>query len=127
MEAARRLRPTVDFLLQTIKSSCPANSIVVVESHSCLTTGAIAYGSDEGERRYATLPNIVSSFLGGDVVSAMADGGSFACQGSQPERPNFFLDAACVRGGWRGLILIADGPTVRVPQRKDEAVRLVDR
>lgn len=125
-EAARRLRPAVEFLHNATRCCCPANTFVIVESSSSLTTGAIAYGREEKQQRYATLPNLVSAFLGGDVISAMSDGSAFARQAKASEKPSFFQGSARVRGGWRGLFLIADGPTVRIPGRKDEVVRMID-
>lgn len=126
-EATHRLRPAVDFLQRTIESSCPANTIVLVESQSSLTTGAISYGNERGESRYATLPDVISTFLGSDMLVAMSDSSNLACRTGQLEKPHFFQDAACYRGGWRGLVLVAEGPTVRIPPRKDEAIKLVDR
>lgn len=126
-EATFNLRPTVDFLRRTIESGYPANSIVVLESRSSLTTGAIFYGKERGQPRYATLPQVVNSFLGSEILLAMADGKTLACQASRPEKEHFFQEGTVSRGGWRGLILVAEGPTIRIPQRKDEAVKLVDR
>lgn len=125
--AALNLRPAVDFLRRATDSRCPANSIVVLESRSSLSTGAIFYGKREGEAAYSTLPDVVNSFLGTDMLAAMANGNRVACQMSLPEQPRWFQEGAFSRGGWRGLVLVAEGPTVRVPPRKDEAIRLVDR
>ncbi|KAF8124435.1 hypothetical protein EV363DRAFT_1299789 [Boletus edulis] len=125
--AALNLRHAVDFLSQTTDSGCPANSIVVVESTSSLTTGAIVYGKVGEQPAHSTLPNIIDSFLGKEVLSAMQNGHAKACcDGNQPTEGRWFQQRAFARGGWRGLILLAQGPTIRVPNRMAETRKLVD-
>ncbi|KAF8426455.1 hypothetical protein L210DRAFT_3652918 [Boletus edulis BED1] len=125
--AALNLRHAVDFLSQAADSGCPANSIVVVESTSSLTTGAIVYGKVGEQPAHSTLPNIIDSFLGKEVLSAMQHGAAKACcDDNQPTEGRWFQQHAFARGGWRGLILLAQGPTIRVPNRMAETRKLVD-
>ncbi|KAF8432362.1 hypothetical protein L210DRAFT_3507542 [Boletus edulis BED1] len=125
--AALNLRHAVDFLSQATDSGCPANSIVVVESTSSLTTGAIVYGKVGEQPAHSTLPNIIDSFLGKEVLSAMQNGHAKACcDDNQPTEGRWFQQRAFARGGWRGLVLLAQGPTIRVPSRMAETRKLVD-
>lgn len=126
-EAAAKLQHTATFLRRTIDSGYPANTFLLLETKSSLTTGAMFYGNQEGKPRYSTLPDLVSSFLGGEMLEAMANASATACGGERPQPENFFQHGASSRGGWRGLLVLAEGPTVSVPSRKEEAVNLVER
>ncbi|KAF8425825.1 hypothetical protein L210DRAFT_3509227 [Boletus edulis BED1] len=112
---------------QAADSGCPANSIAVVESASSLTTSAIVYGKVGEQPAQSTLPNIIDSFLGKEALSATQNGTAKACcDDNQPTEGRWFQQRAFARGGWRGLVLLAQGPTIRVPSRMAETRKLVD-
>lgn len=125
--AVSSLSPAVDFLRRAADSESPANYIVVLQTPSSLTTGALFYGSDGGRSAYSTLPDIVSSFLGTDLMAAAMQSSAKACATPRVEHRRWFQETAGSRGGWRGLILVAQGPGVRSPPRLAEAIGLVKR
>jgi hypothetical protein len=126
-KAAAKLQHHAAFLRRTVESTYPANTFLLLETKSSLTTGAMFYGNEDGKPRYCTLPDLVSSFLGQDMLEAMANASGTACGAERPQPANFFQHGASSRGGWRGLLVLAEGPTVSVPSRKQEAVDLVER
>lgn len=119
------LQPAADFLRQSTEAGHPANAILVLESDSSLVTGGILYGTKNEERAFATLPGLLEAFVGLDFFREMAKASAEAREADAPAQQRRFPEDASCRGGWRGLFLIAKGPTVRVPARKDEAVELI--
>jgi hypothetical protein len=124
--ATSSLQPAVEFARRASDSGCPANSMIVVQTTSSLTTGALLYGSDGKGPAYSTLPDIIKSFVGTDMLRAMAEGNAQACTPSRPPQERWFQEAACSRGGWRGLLLAAQGPAIRSRPRLAEAIGLVE-
>jgi hypothetical protein len=76
------LWPTMEFTCRVSDSGCPANSIVVVQTTSSLTTGALLYSSDRKGLVYSTLPDIVTSFVDADMLGMMVEGSVKACMPS---------------------------------------------
>jgi hypothetical protein len=78
-KAAAKLQHHAAFLRRTVESTYPANTFLLLETKSSLTTGAMFYGNEDGKPRYCTLPDLVSSFLGQDMLEAMANASGTAC------------------------------------------------
>lgn len=121
------MEPAVAFVQQATDGGYPANVIAVVHTEPDPVTGALSYGNRSEGPAYSTLVDILDAFVGGRMKAAMEDGKTKASEAVRPGREHWFQESAVSRGGWRGLILVAGGPAIRVPARKDEAIALVER
>ena len=119
------LQPAADFLHQSTEAGHLANAILVLESDSSLVTGGILYGTRNEEQVFAMLPGLLEVFVGPDFFREMAKASTEAREADAPAQQRRFPEDASCHGRWRGLFLIAKGPTVHVPARKDEAVKLI--
>lgn len=128
--ATSSLRHVVEFHRQAGVAGSPANTLVVLQTTSSLTTGALFYGNDKNRKKpaYSTLPDLVTSFLGDDMMTAMSQSNAKALATPKCNETKYFFEhSAFSRGGWRGLILVTQGPTIRNPPRLNEAIGLVRR
>lgn len=99
--------------------------MIVLQTRSHHTTGALYYGCRDDEALFGTLPDILNACLGGDMKHAMAAGAAHARQTDQQRDEGWFQRGPSARGGWRGVVLVSDGHTVRVPAREEEMVAYV--
>ena len=120
------VKSATEFVHQADAQGFPANVIIVLQTRSHPTTGALYYGQRDNEALFGTLPDILNACLGGHMRYAMEAGGAHAREADGQHEEGWFRAGPSARGGWRGLVLASDGRTVRVPQREDEIVAFVN-
>ena len=101
------------FLGRSIASDVPANMFAIINMHSDALMGALCWAAESHSGEKLTSADI-TKFLGSWVLENMQLSASIA-QNSTPPTMNRWYDALVhSRGGWRGLLLAACRPVMRV-------------
>ena len=114
------------FLNRSIASDVPANTFIVVDMHSDALTGELrwAAGSRSGEKPTS---GVVTKLLGSRVLESMQLAASIARNSTPPVPKKWYDVSVHSRGGWRGLLLAACGPVMRVDDSFEDVRGLVQR
>jgi hypothetical protein len=128
----RKLAPAVEFLTLNKKAGYPANTFIIVDTHSDEYSGMLQHTGGHGGGTSTTITEILMAYLGHEFLEAMTSSYAAArgdrtvlttVNGRQP-----WCDlTARARGGWRGLFMVSCGPAIRVSHHFQEVKALVER
>lgn len=108
-----------DFIKKSISKCRPANLIIVLDTHSDTFSGQLqAAGGLTGVSSTLTLPDLLRSYVGIDVLQEMAKASAFARSYNRIHEisPGVVPWADITpkgRGGWRVLVMVSCGSAVR--------------
>lgn len=111
----------LDFIKKSLDQGRPTNLIIVLDTHSDTFTGQLQVaGGLTGINISSTLPELVRNYVGNDTLQEMVNV-------SQVSRSYDFIPEISpgvapwanitpkVRGGWRVLVMVSCGSSVRIP------------
>jgi hypothetical protein len=126
----KKLTPANDFLEHSVKDRMPANTFVLLDTHSDELTGHLQHSGGQTNPMHTTVGELVTAYLGKPLLANMVrcsqaakqdDGARFKLSGSKP----WCEITTKSRGGRRGLFLVTCGPAIRQPNHFDEVHKLV--
>ena len=111
----------LDFIRKSMHQGRPANLIIVLDTHSDTFTGQLqTTGGLTGVSTTLTLPDLVRGYVGDAIlqemikVSGLARAYNFVPEISPGLRPWADITPKA-RGGWRVMVMVSCGSSVRVP------------
>jgi hypothetical protein len=111
----------VDFINKSMLEGRPCNLIVVLDTHSNTFSGQLqASGGLTGAGTFMSLPDLVLGYVGDVTLKEMQKASEYA------RRYNLVLEVSPgvtpwaditpkVRGGWRVMVMVSCGSSVRAP------------
>jgi hypothetical protein len=121
----------VDFIQKSMNQGRPANLIMVLDTHSDTFTGQLqTTGGLTGVGTNLTLPDLVRGYVGDDTLHKMMNA-SAAARSYNP-----FLEISPgvapwatitpkARGGWRVMVMVSCGSSVRIPMHWEYITQLL--
>jgi hypothetical protein len=127
---AKKLTPAANFLERSVDDGMPANTFVILDTHSDELTGHLQHCGGINNPMHTTVGELLTSYLGQPLLGCMSRCSKAA---KEDETVKFKLSGAkpwCEittksRGGRRGLFMVTCGPAIRQPFHFDEVRKLV--
>ncbi|KAI9459612.1 hypothetical protein HD554DRAFT_2176882 [Boletus coccyginus] len=118
----------IAFIQRSILSDVPANTFVLVDTHSDAVTGELQWSRGSTGPKNCLPSELIRKFCGDGFLQQMKVAADKA-RGLPPHPPQagWYDDSAFSRGGWRGLLLSTCAPTMRVPESFQNIRGLVER
>ena len=112
---------------RSIKSSLPANTIVVIDTHADTLTGGLQWAGGTASVRTAPVSDILREFCGTAFFERTKAAAETARKARAPDKQEWYTAAPFHRGGWRGLVLATCGPAMRQCDGFNDLKTLVER
>ena len=112
---------------RSIKSSLPANTFVVIDTHADTLTGGLQWAGGSAGVRTAPVSDILLEFCGADFFERTKAAAETARKAREPDKQEWYTAAPFRRGGWRGLVLTTCGPAMRQRDGFNDLKMLVER
>lgn len=117
-----------EFLDLSIKSNVPANTFVVLDTHSDSLTGGLQYAGGTTASQSAIASDVLDNFAGPSFLLKLRETAERArAPGFNTKSTGCYDTSPAYRGGWRGLLLSTCGPAMRVRNGFDDLLNLVRR
>lgn len=127
-KAQTAMRNGIAFIRRSILSDVPANTFVLVDTHSDTNTGGLQWSGGATGPKHVLASEVLQKFCGGDFLSAMKAAANKARGMKRPlQQTGWCDDSPSSRGGWRGLLLSTCSPAMRVPDSFRDIRGLVER
>jgi len=104
----------VEFIQRSVQSRAPANTFIVLDTHSDAETGFLQCSGGQRNPKYVMASEVVENFGGVDLPAAMRTAAEQALGAEPPKEVDWYSDSAFSRGGWRGLLLATCSPAMQV-------------
>jgi hypothetical protein len=120
----------VDFIKKSMSDGRPANVIIVLDTHSDTFSGQLqATGGLTGVSTTLTLPDLVRTYVGDTVLQEMTRASAKARSYNivhevSPGVVPWADITPKVRGGWRVMVMVSCGSSVRQPVHWDYITQL---
>lgn len=104
------------FIARSNQSGVPANTFVVLDTHSDNQTGGLQWGGSASKPKYSPVSQVIKRFCGEEFLAAMK-AAAMKAWGTKPPsgaESQWYDDSVYSRGGWRALLLSTCSPTFRV-------------
>jgi hypothetical protein len=111
----------IDFINKSMCDSRPCNLIVVLDTHSDTFSGQLqATGGLTGVGTFLSLPDLVRGYVGDGTLREMQKASEFArgyevVHEISPGVTPWADITPKVRGGWRVMVMVSCGSSVRAP------------
>ncbi|KAJ8581503.1 hypothetical protein M405DRAFT_847007 [Rhizopogon salebrosus TDB-379] len=126
----KKLSPATSFLDRSVDDGMPANTFVLLDTHSDELTGCLQHCGGLTNPAHTKVGELLTSYLGEKLMAGMSrcskvakqdDAIKFKLSGAQP----WCEITTKSRGGHRGVFLVTCGPAIRQPYHFDEVQKLV--
>ena len=120
----------LDFIRKSTNEGRPSNLIIILDTHSNTFTGQLQVaGGLTGESTTLTLPHLVKSYVVVETLQEMASASQAARSSSlvlevSPGVTPWGNITPKVRGGWRVLIMVSCGSSVKIPMHWEYITQL---
>lgn len=125
--AIEEIQAGSSFLESSVTSNVPANTFVVVDTHSNMQTGHLQYGGERTITQCALASEVLSEYCGQTFLGEMCDAASVARMAEPSTKSDEFNTSPSFRGGWRALVLTTCGAAIRIKHSFDDLFSLVQR
>lgn len=122
--SVERMKACLNFIEGSLRSNVPANTFMLIDTHSTRLGGMLQYGGDAGEL-IAPTQDALEKFCGRKTLDKMQQAAATARQFPVPGPGKWYNDSPQTRGGWRCLLLSTCSLAMQVPGSFDDIRRLV--
>jgi hypothetical protein len=120
----------LDFIEKSMCEGRPANLVIVLDTHSDTFSGQLqATGGLTGVSTTLTLPDLVRTYVGDAILQEMRTASAVARSYNiipqiSPGVAPWANITPKVRGGWRVMVMVSCGSSVRVPMHWEYITQL---
>ncbi|KAG9312768.1 hypothetical protein JVU11DRAFT_7205 [Chiua virens] len=116
-----------EFIARSVRSNVPANTFIVIDTHSEARTGRLQWTDRARRPMNSPASEVVHKFVGQPLLEQAKGAAVQARLCIQPGSARSWYDGSPFsRGGWRGLFLVTPGPAMRIGESFADVRGLVE-